>query len=160
MNHFKEIGLTVYNAAIGSGKEAAFGGFAAAIGLAISDFLGGWDKALQVLLILILADYISGVLGAIKNRKVNSDNMFWGGVRKIVVLFIVGLSSMLDDWIQPGPPIFRTAAIYFYATREGLSVVENLGTIGVPLPNKVREFLEQLTEKGKKTDVDITTDKK
>jgi phage-related holin len=52
----------------------------------------------------------------------------------------------MDDWIQPGAPIFRTAAIYFYAGREGLSVVENLGVLGVPLPQVIKDFLLQLSE--------------
>ncbi|MFB9330084.1 holin family protein [Paenibacillus aurantiacus] len=149
MNQIKEMGTVILTAAVGTnGKETAIGGAIASIGVIATDWLGGWDKALQVLIVLMVADYVTGVLGAIKNKKVNSDVMFWGGIRKAVVLFIVGLASLLDEWIQPGAPIFRTAAIYFYGGREGLSVVENLGTIGVPLPGKIRDFLEQLSEKG------------
>ncbi|QYR20791.1 phage holin family protein [Paenibacillus sp. sptzw28] len=145
----KETGSTILTAAVGaSGRETAIGSIAASAGLFITDWLGGWDKALQVLLVLMLFDYITGVLGAIKNKKVNSDIMFWGGIRKVTVLFVVGLASLLDEWVQPGAPVFRTAAIYFYGGREGLSVVENLGVIGVPLPGRMREWLEQLSEKG------------
>lgn len=67
--------------------------------------------------------------------------------------YAASLGLILTDYL-------RTAAIYFYGGREGLSVIENLGTIGVPLPGKVRESLEQLTEKGKDADVDTTTSKK
>jgi toxin secretion/phage lysis holin len=149
VNQFKDYATTVYNAATATtGKEAAVGGIIATIGVILSDWLGGWDKALQVILVLMVADYISGVLGAIKNKNVNSDVMFWGGIRKVTVLFVIGLAALLDDWVQPSAPIFRTAAIYFYAGREGLSVVENLGTIGVPLPVWLGGFLEQLKEKG------------
>ncbi|WP_138751790.1 phage holin family protein [Paenibacillus sinopodophylli] len=149
MNQAKDYVSTIYTAATAAtGKEAFLGGTVAAVGLVISEWLGGWDKALQVILVLMVADYISGVLGAIKNKNVNSDIMFWGGIRKITVLFVIGLAALLDDWVQPGAPIFRTAAIYFYAGREGLSVVENLGTFGVPLPGWLSGFLTQLKEKG------------
>lgn len=149
MNQGKELITNVWTAALSaSGKEAAFSGWIAAAGVTISAALGGWDKAIQVLLILMVADYITGLLGAVKLHKVDSDVMFWGGIRKVTVLFVVGLASLLDDWIQPGAPIFRTAAIYFYVGREGLSVVENLGTMGTPLPSWLKRILQQLGEKG------------
>ncbi len=149
MNQMRELFMNVWTAAVGtSGKEAAWGGGIALAGT-IGSLLGGWDKSLQLLLVLMVADYVTGVLGAIKQKKLNSDNMYWGGIRKVVVLFVVGLSALADDWIQPGAPIFRTAAIFFYIGREGLSVVENLGTLNVPLPDKLRSWLEQLNEKEK-----------
>lgn len=149
MLKLKSIGLTLWSAAAGStGKETALGGVVATIGIAITDFLGGWDKGLQILMVLMLADYISGLLGAIKTRTVNSDVMFWGGIRKITALFVIGLAALIDGWLNMEAPIFRTAALYFYAGREGLSVVENLGTLGVPLPPQITKFLVQLQEKG------------
>lgn len=148
MNHLRDLLLTVHSAAVATGKGTALGSTLEAAGVIVTNWLGGWDKALQVLLLLMLVDYITGVLGAIKTKVINSDVMFWGGVRKITVLFVIGLATMLDDWVQPGLPIFRTAAVYFYAGREGLSVIENLGKIGVPLPAKVKQFLAQLSENG------------
>ncbi|CAH1190270.1 hypothetical protein PAECIP111893_00252 [Paenibacillus plantiphilus] len=161
INHLKEYGINLATAAIGTnGKEAALGGTVAAAGIILSDLLGGWDTALKVLLALMVADYITGLLGAIKQRKVNSDTMFWGGIRKITVLFVIGLAALLDDWIQPGAPIFRTAAIYFYVGREGLSVIENLGTIGTPMPRAMTDFLTQLNEKGDGKHADAGPSKK
>ncbi|MNJ57413.1 Holin family protein [compost metagenome] len=94
------------------------------------------------------ADYITGILGAIKTKTLNSEVMFWGGIRKITVLFVVGLAVLIDGWVGGDASVFRTLAVYFYAGREGLSVVENLGILGVYLPPKVKDFLEQLNEKG------------
>lgn len=149
MIQIKVLFFHLWTAAAGaSSKEAAWGGGVALAGT-IGTLLGGWDKSLQILFVLMIADYVTGVLGAIKLKKLNSDNMYWGGIRKVVVLFVVGLSSLADEWIQPGAPIFRTAAIFFYIGREGLSVVENLGTLNVPLPDKLRSWLEQLNEKEK-----------
>ena len=145
----KGIVLLLWTAAVGStGREAALGGIVASIGILATQWLGGWDQTLQILIVLMVADYITGLLGAIKTRSVNSDIMFWGGIRKIVVLFVIGLAALLDEWIGMDAPIFRTAALYFYAGREGLSVVENLGTLGVPLPPQIVKFLTQLQEKG------------
>lgn len=146
MNQIKALAFHVITAATGSSaKEAAWGGMVA-IGGTIAAFLGGWDKPLQLLLVLMVADYVTGLLGAAKTKSVNSEKMYWGGIRKVTVLFVVGLAALIDGWLQPDAPVFRTAAIFFYAGREGLSVVENLGVLGVPLPGKLREWLEQLNQ--------------
>lgn len=147
--HLKMLFTTIFTAAVGSGsKEISTGSLAAVTGLlaTAAGWLGGWDKPLQLLVVLMLADYVSGVAGAFKTKTVSSDIMFWGGVRKAVVLFVVGLGALVDAWVQPGMPLFRTAAIFFYVGREALSVVENFGVLGVPLPDKIREFLLQLNE--------------
>ncbi|MFD2330390.1 holin family protein [Cohnella sp. GCM10020058] len=129
------------------GKEAFAGGMGAAIGMLLTTILGGWDKALEVLLTLIFLDYVSGVASALKNHNLNSDKLYWGGIRKIVVLTVIALAAQLDDWLQPGVPMFRTAAIYFYVGREGLSLVENFGALGVTLPASITKRLEQFNQK-------------
>ncbi|WP_339295935.1 phage holin family protein [Paenibacillus sp. FSL W7-1279] len=147
-NQLKLMGSTVLSAAAGaSGKEAATGGVVAALGL-FATLLGGWDKPLQFLIALMVADYVTGILGAIKTKSVNSEVMFWGGIRKITILFVVGLAVLIDGWVGDDSAVFRILAVYFYAGREGLSVMENLGILGVYIPPKIKEFLEQLNEKG------------
>ncbi|MEK5235480.1 phage holin family protein [Paenibacillus sp. FSL L8-0470] len=149
LNHIKNIVTTVYTAAIGSGsREIVTGATSAGAGLLAmaAGWLGGYDKPLEFLVVLMLADYVSGVAGAFKTKTVSSDIMFWGGVRKITVLFVVGLAALIDDWVQPGAPVFRLAAILYYAGREGLSVIENFGVIGVPWPQAMKDFLLQLSE--------------
>lgn len=146
----KAIGMTLLTAAVGNtGKEAGLGGFIAAAGTSLTAALGGWDVALRLLVWLMVADYVTGLLGAIRVGKVNSEVMFWGGVRKGVVLGVIMLAVAADQFIGGNAPVFRTLAVYFYAGREGLSVVENLGPLGVPLPDALVKFLEQLQEKGK-----------
>jgi len=137
----------LFTAAAGAtAKETAFSLATALAGLAA--YLGGWDKGMQVLLALLVADYVTGVLGAVKQKKVNSEVMFWGGVRKAVVLAVIGLATTIDAWVSPDSPVFRTIAIYFYAAREGLSVFENLGELGIPMPGKLKDFFTQLSEQG------------
>ncbi|TRY24368.1 phage holin family protein [Brevibacillus sp. LEMMJ03] len=140
---------TLITAAIGTnGKEAAFGGAVAVVGSAISAFLGGWDALLKLLILCMIFDYATGFLGAVKRKKVNSDVMFWGGIRKIVVLVVIGLAVLCDQMLGNESPVFRTLALYFYIGREGLSIVENLGVLGVPMPAFFKQMMEQLHEKG------------
>jgi toxin secretion/phage lysis holin len=129
-------------------KEIGFNTVIATIGTAVSAWLGGWDAALKVLVVLMIVDYATGFLGAVKQERVNSNTMFWGGIRKGLILAVVVVAVLLDELIGNTEPIMRTMAIYFYAAREGLSVTENLGKLGVPLPPVIVRVLEQLQTKG------------
>jgi toxin secretion/phage lysis holin len=131
-----------------NGKEFTFNTLVAAAGTIVSAWLGGWDKALNVLVVLMAIDYITGFLGAVKLKQVNSEVMYWGGIRKAVILAVVALAVLLDQMMGNPEPILRTLAIYFYAAREGVSVTENFGVLGVPLPPGIKNVLEQLQDKG------------
>lgn len=145
----KFIVSNVIAAAAGTnGKEIAFGGAFAAAGTFIAAQLGGWDVAVSLLMYMMIADYVTGVLGAIKTKTLSSDVMFWGGIRKAIVMLVVFLAVQLDQFIGGQVPIFRTLAIYYYAGREGLSLVENFGVLGVPWPPAIKNALEQLKQKG------------
>lgn len=129
-------------------KEFSFSTLIAAAGTIASYCLGGWDTALQTLVWCMILDYAFGLLGAIKNKNVNSETMFWGGIRKGIILLVVSLAVMLDSLVGNHEPIFRTMAVYFYVGREGWSIAENLGVLGVPLPGFLAKVLTQLQEKG------------
>ena len=129
-------------------KENVFGGIVAVAGTVVSAFLGGWDVALKVLIFCMIADYVTGLFGAIKSKSVDSEVMFWGGIRKGIVILVIALAVLLDELLGNDAPIFRTLALYFYIGREGLSIIENLGVLGVPLPAFVAKVLGQLQEKG------------
>lgn len=132
-------------------KEFGFNAAIATVGTAVSAWLGGWDAALKVLVVLMIVDYATGLLGAIKNKQVNSEVMYWGGIRKGVILAVVAIAVLLDELVGNTEPIMRTLVIYFYVAREGLSVTENLGKLGVPLPPVIVRVLEQLqTKEGSK----------
>ena len=106
-------------------------------------FLGGLDIALKTLLIFILLDYITGLCKAIVNKKVNSIIGVKGIIKKIGYLIVVALSVQLDN-ITGSTGALRTLVIYFFVANEGISVLENWGSIGLPLPKKIIETLEQL----------------
>lgn len=131
-------------------KEFSFSTFIATVGTILCSILGGWDVTLKVLVVLMVIDYVTGFLGAIKNKQVNSEVMFWGGIRKGLILAVIIIAVSLDEMVGNSVPILRTLAIYFYVTREGISVTENLGILGVPLPASIRRVLIQLQKKDDK----------
>lgn len=147
--HVKDIIALLAEAALGgNAREFSLGGTVAFIGVIVSDYLGGWDNAMKILVLLMVIDYVSGMLGAFKNKSLNSEVMFWGGVRKGIVFFVIALAAACDQLLGGQAPVFRTLALYFYAGREGLSVIENLGVLGVPMPTALTQFLEQLRQRG------------
>ena len=109
-------------------------------------FLGGLDTALITLLIFIVLDYITGLCKAIVNKKVNSLIGARGIVKKVGYLIIVAISVRLDQIVGDTGTI-RNLVIYFFVANEGISVLENWGSMGLPLPKKIVETLEQLKDK-------------
>lgn len=129
-------------------KEFTFNTVIAVVSTVASAWLGGWDMALQTLFMFMIFDYATGFLGAIKNKNLNSEVMFWGGIRKAAILIVIAIAVQFDNLVGDGTPIFRTLATYFYVAREGLSIVENFGILGVPLPPFVKDVLQQIKDKG------------
>lgn len=108
--------------------------------------LGGLDIALKSLLIVMLIDYLTGVASAIYNKKLNSNIGFKGIVKKFCYLLIVALAVVIDNLTgQYG--IIRTLVIYFLVSNDGISILENMGELGIKLPSKLLDVLEQLKNK-------------
>lgn len=109
----------------------------------IAYFLGGWDTALQTLILVMSLDYITGVCKAIKKKKLNSKTGIWGIIKKLGYLIIVMLSVVMDK-IAGDTGAIRTMVIYFFVANDGISILENWGDMGLPLPQKIFDVLEQL----------------
>ena len=121
-----------------------------AISVVLTTFIylvGGIDVAMKSLLIVIVIDYITGVMSAIYNKELNSTIGLKGILKKFSYLIIVSLSVILDRIVGDTGAI-RTLVIYFFVANDGISIVENIGKMGVPLPKKLTEVLEQLRNKG------------
>ena len=126
-------------------------GFSATIsilGTTITTLIGGWDMLIQALLVFMALDYLTGLLAAVKQNRVNSEIMYWGGIRKGVVIVVVVVAAYCDTLLGLEPPILRDLAIWFYIAREGISIFENIGKVGVPLPYSIVKVFEQLRIKG------------
>lgn len=105
--------------------------------------LGGWDIALKTLIIVIVIDYITGVCKAIVKKKLNSKIGLVGIIKKLGYFIAVALGCIID-YITGDTGAVRTVIIYSFVANDGISIVENLGKIGVPLPKVITEKLEQL----------------
>ncbi len=108
---------------------------------------GGWDMALAVLIAFMVIDYLTGLVNAIVNKKLSSQVGFKGLAKKLFVVFMLIVGVLLDRLINDGQWIFRTLVAYFYIANEGISIIENIARLGVPIPKKIVEILEQLKEK-------------
>jgi len=111
---------------------------------AVSGFLGGLDGVMYSLLAFITIDYITGVAVAVKQKKLSSEVGFWGLVRKVCILILVGISNFIDRNVMGTGDIFRTAVAMYYIGNEGISLLENIGNLGVKLPKKLIDVLSQL----------------
>ena len=109
--------------------------------------LGGLDIALKSLLIIIIIDYVTGVLSAIYNKSLNSKIGFKGILKKFSYLFIIALSNVIDNVLGQSGTI-RTLIIYFFVANDGISILENVAQMDIPLPQKLVDTLEQLKKKG------------
>lgn len=112
---------------------------------ALSYFIGGWDLFLEILVTLTVLDFITGILAAIYHKCLSSEIGSKGIVRKIGIYIIVAVACLLDRLMNTSF-ILRGAAIGFYITVEGLSILENWGRMELPLPKPIKNALLQLKE--------------
>ena len=127
------------------------------IGGLIAGLFGGWDGTLTVLVVVMVIDYISGMIVGIMNRSLKSSR---GGLdskigakgilKKGLMLLVVLLGAMLDQGLGGEQAMFRSMVVWFYIANESLSVLENVAMTDLPIPQKMKEVLEQWKEKEEK----------
>ncbi len=117
---------------------------AAAVGGWLGYFLGGRDGMLIALVVFMALDYITGLMCAVMDKKLSSAVGFRGICKKVLILMLVGVANILDIHVVGNGSALRGAVIAFYLSNEGLSLLENAAYIGLPIPDKLREILEQL----------------
>ena len=109
-------------------------------------FLGGLDGFLYALLMFVVIDYATGLMAAFVQKKVSSEVGFKGICKKVAIFCLVGIGHVLDIQVIQNGSVLRTAVIFFYLSNEGISIIENVALIGLPVPKKLKEVLEQLHE--------------
>ena len=124
----------------------------AAIGGGIGWFLGGADGFLYALIAFVVIDYITGVMCAIVDEKLSSEVGFKGIFKKVLIFILVGVGNIIDVQVLGQAGVLRTAVIFFYLSNEGVSLLENAGHLGLPLPAKLKAVLEQLHDRSEKED--------
>lgn len=122
----------------------------AIIGTALSEWLGGFDGLLEALIAFMVADYVTGVFCAIVEKKLSSSVGAKGIFQKCLILLLVGVAHAVDEHLLEGDgQLLRTAVIFFYLSNEGISILENSARLGLPIPDKLKDFLNQLRNKGR-----------
>lgn len=124
----------------------------AAIGGGIGWFLGGADGFLYALIAFVVIDYITGVMCAIVDKKLSSEVGFKGIFKKVLIFTMVGIGNIIDVQVLGQAGVLRTAVIFFYLSNEGVSLIENAGHLGLPIPEKLKAVLEQLHDRSSKED--------
>lgn len=124
----------------------------AAIGGWLGWFLGGADGFLYALIAFVVIDYITGVMCAIVDHKLSSEVGFKGICKKVLIFMMVGIGNIIDVQVLGQAGVLRTAVIFFYLSNEGVSMLENAGHLGLPIPAKLEEVLEQLHDRTEKED--------
>lgn len=115
------------------------------VGGTIVSLLGGWDKIIMALLILMVLDYITGVIKGIYNKELSSEIGFKGLLRKVLILVVVAVAVIAEQHM--GIPAIREMVIMFFAVNEAISILENASQMGLPIPEKLKDILLQLRDK-------------
>ena len=122
----------------------------ATIGGWLGYFLGGCDGLIYALTAFVVVDYITGVMCAIADKKLSSSVGFKGICRKVLIFTLVGIAHIIDMQVIKAGSVLRTAVIFFYLSNEGVSLLENAAHLGLPIPNKLKDVLEQLHDRSEK----------
>lgn len=124
----------------------------AAVGGWLGWFLGGCDGLLYALIAFAVIDYITGIMCAIYDKNLSSSVGFKGICKKVLIFAIVGIGHIIDAQVIGTGSVLRTAVIFFYISNEGVSLIENAGHLGLPIPAKLKAVLEQLHDRAEKED--------
>ncbi|MBE6043529.1 MAG: phage holin family protein [Clostridium thermopalmarium] len=131
-------------------KKEIFNTLVAGMGTYLTWLFGIWDTALAILVLFIILDYATGVIRGYIKKELSSDVGLKGIARKAIILVVLIVAVALDRLLNTGTWVFRTLVCYFYIANEGLSILENCGSLGLPLPAKIKDALEQLKDGNKK----------
>ena len=121
-----------------------------AVGGWLGWFLGGCDGLLYALVAFVTIDYITGVMCAVIDHNLSSEIGARGIFKKVIIFLLVGIGHIIDTQVIGNGSVMRTAVIFFYISNEGVSLVENAAHLGLPIPEKLKDVLEQLHDRAEK----------
>ena len=126
----------------------------AAAGAALCGFLWGeFDGLLYALIAFMVLDYLTGVLVAIAQQQLSSKVGFRGIAKKVIILVLVAVGHLLDAHVLHDGAVCRMAVSGFYAANEAISILENAGELGIPLPKKLLAVLKQLKKEDEENEL-------
>lgn len=121
--------------------------FIALLSSSATYFFGGWSGVLGVLLVFVILDYLTGIVAAGMIGKLESNVGMFGIARKVFIFAMVSVAHLVDGVLGDGH-LFRDAVAFFYIANELLSIIENGGKLGAPIPPVIRQAIEVLKGKG------------
>ena len=107
---------------------------------------GGIDGFLYALIAFVVIDYITGVMAAFYTKQLSSEVGFRGIAKKVVIFLLVAVGNIIDVEVLKTGAVLRTAVIFFYLSNEGISIIENAARLGLPIPKKLIDVLEQIKD--------------
>ena len=129
--------------------EIMTGGVLAAIGGVLTYLFGPWDAPIMVLVAVVTLDYLSGIACAAAAKELSSTVGFKGLLKKMFIFLLVALAAMLDKLVPATNGAVRSAVCMFYIANEGISILENGGRLGLPLPEGLKSMLTKLQQEEK-----------
>lgn len=127
--------------------QAAIDGAAGAVGAVLGFMYGEVNGLFWALIAFMALDYVSGVLAAIADKRLSSAVGFKGIAKKLLILVFVAIGHIADTYVLGGTPVAMSAVILFYIANEGISVIENAAVLGLPVPQRIKNVLEQIKKK-------------
>lgn len=121
---------------------------AAAIGAALGFLFGEVNGLFWALIAFMALDYITGVIVAVIEKRLSSEVGFKGLAKKFLILVFVAVGHIADTYILGGTPAAMSAVMLFYIANEGISIIENAAALGLPVPEKLKDIMEQIKTKG------------
>ena len=112
----------------------------------LRSFCGNSSGLLLALLLLVLLDYITGICVAIQTKQLSSQIGAKGITKKVAMFVVIAFCHVLDAYLLHAEAALETVSTIFYLSNEGISILENVGKLGVPLPQKVQTLLTYLTQ--------------
>lgn len=119
------------------------------IGRWIGYLLGGYDGLLYTLIAFVIANYATSVMCGIADKKISVMTEFRAIEKKILIFLLVGLTNILDVQVINTDSALRTVTILFYISNEGMSLLDNVTYLGLPIPEKLKAVLDQIYGKTK-----------
>lgn len=117
---------------------------AGAVGAVLGFMYGEVTGLFWALIAFMALDYITGVVVAIIEKRLSSEVGFRGLAKKFLILVFVAVGHIADTYILGGTPAAMSAVMLFYMANEGISIIENAAALGLPVPKKLTNIMEQM----------------
>jgi len=126
--------------------------FLVGAGAVLGFMFGELDGLFYALIALVVLDYMSGVAVAIARKCLSSEIGFRGICKKIMVFIVVAVANIIDTRVVESGSALRTAALFLFISNEGVSLLENAACLGLPIPARLMNVLQEIKPKSEKKD--------